>query len=35
MCREGGCGSCIINAEVIDQETKTPKTIGINTVKFN
>ena len=34
MCREGGCGSCVINAEIFDYETKQPKYMSINTVNM-
>lgn len=34
MCREGGCGSCVINAEVMDYTTQQPKNISINSVNF-
>ena len=32
MCREGGCGSCVVNAEVLDYATNQPKNISINSV---
>ncbi len=35
MCREGGCGSCMINAEIFDLESQQPKYISINTVNIN
>lgn len=32
MCREGGCGSCLINVEIYDYVNKGPKNIALNTV---
>lgn len=32
MCREGGCGSCLVNAEIFDYVTQKSKFISINSV---
>jgi hypothetical protein len=32
MCREGGCGSCVVNGKVFDLVTQQYKTIALNTV---
>lgn len=34
MCKEGGCGSCLVNAEIIDYSSKMSKNISINSVTF-
>ncbi|CAF0756244.1 unnamed protein product [Brachionus calyciflorus] len=34
MCQEGGCGSCLVNAEVFDYSTKKIKNISINSCLF-
>ena len=33
-CKEGGCGACIVHAEIYDYETKKPKFVSINSVRF-
>ncbi len=32
-CREGGCGVCVVYAEIIDFNTKQKKYVSINSVK--
>ena len=34
-CKEGGCGACVINAEIKDLQTNAPKFVSINTVNFS
>ncbi|RNA44115.1 xanthine dehydrogenase-like isoform X1, partial [Brachionus plicatilis] len=34
MCKEGGCGSCLVNAEIIDYSSKMSKNISINSCLF-
>lgn len=34
MCKEGGCGACLVDAEVFDYSSKINKNISINSVIF-
>jgi xanthine dehydrogenase/oxidase len=33
-CKEGGCGACLITAEIYDHESKQPKTVAINSCLY-